>query len=339
MWALFAGNTGNADFENYNVYYSYYSMHIFDGFWFPDLEKGFSLLMQIANYFGLSYNQFLGIYAFIGLSLIANSILKYSKLKFLPLFLYFFYQYFLDIVQIRNFMLLSIFIFSIRYLVDWYNTNKMASLLKYIACILIAVQFQITGLFFLLAVFVKKISNIRLAKRITLVTVLLFAFSPYILKIAITVFNDSRYIIYFNNSTSVKGVLFIVFYIFSGVLIINCLNNRIQGDQEKGVGASLFSNVVLKFNILLITSIFLFSITPDFIRIYRNVQVLNYIMLTHCMKPTKISLKPRNFLSSTSFILFFILSAYSFLWLQNVNGVILPILSNNMFFNFIKINN
>ncbi|MGH2083150.1 EpsG family protein [Aerococcus urinaeequi] len=337
MWILFAGNTGNADYDNYMIYYQYYGIHIFDGSWIPDLEKGFGLMLQIANFIGLSYNQFLGVYSFIGLTLIGNTIIKYAKFRFMPLFLYFLYQYFLDVVQIRNFMLLSIFIFSIRYLVDWYSTNKKSSLIKYIVCIVVCIQFHIIGLLFLLAIFVRNIKNAKLLKMVTTVTLILMAIRPLVFGVARVFFNDSRYGTYFNNTTTLSWIIFIIVYTFVDLLIIKNLNDRIQGDIEANTESRLFSGIVLKFNILLILTIFLFSLSPDFVRIYRIVQVLNYVVLTLCIKPNRISLNPKNIILTSSFIMLYISSLYSFLWLQNLEGVVLPILSENLFFDLLKL--
>lgn len=333
MWFLFSGNTGNSDYDNYTGFYRYYDQHTLDALWYPGLEKGFSILMKASNFFKLSYTQFLGAYSFIGLSLIANSMLKYSNFRFLPLFFYFSYQFFLDIVQIRNFMLLAIFIFSLRYLTDWYSTDKKKSLIKYIVLILIGTQMHITGVFFLLPIFTKRISKQKLVVSISTITMLCIMFKPFIMPTFNRILNGSKYDLYLKDQTSFFGSSLMIVYVLIGLIIIKYLYDRIKENENKAKTVLDFAEVTMKLNILMILTIFFFSIRPDFIRIVRNVQVINYIMLAQCLKPRLISLKAKNLLSSTAFILFFLGSTFMFLWFSNIDGVLQPVLTNNIYFN------
>ncbi|GEM_PF-1891993 len=332
MWMFFAGNRGNADYENYLVYYNFYSLHIFDGVWYSDLEKGFSLLMKLSNFFNLTYSQFLGIYSFIALFLISNSILKYSKLRFITLLLYFSYQFFLDSVQIRNFMLLAIFLFSLRFLVDWYSNDKKSSLVKYVLLVIISSQFHITGLFFILPVFFKRIKLKKMFYIVTTITIFMFSIKNYILSYFSSALTDTRYSSYLEEPTTFAGSLLIIVYVTVGLYIIKQLHERIL-EESISINNIVFSELTIKFNILLILTIFLFSIRPDFIRIDRNILVLNYIVLTLCLKPFVISLKPKHLISSALFMVFFMASTYAFLWFSNIEGVIKPLFENNIYFN------
>lgn len=332
MWLLMAGSTENVDYNNYLMFYNFYSNNIFNLTTFPGVEIGFSLLMKLTNLIGLSYNGFLGVYALLGLCLLGESVKKYSNIKYLPILFYLFYQYFLDAVQIRNFLAMAIFIYSIRYLVNYCTTNQKKDLFMYILSILFAASFHITALYYLIFIFLVKITNKKLLISFSIVTITLYVFRSQLLSLIALVLNDTKYIAYLYNPTALYGVVFYTIYIYASIFITLKIRSRILNSDKTAPFVLQFSSLTVKINIAMILTIFLFSFRPDFVRLYRNILFLNYILIAISMNPGKISINRNNLLTTILFFLYFLCSAYVFLWFSNLEGMVWPLLEMNKYF-------
>lgn len=141
-------NTQNPDFNAYQLNYNTPSV--------KGVEFGYYFLVKIFNFLGFSYSTFRMILSIIGILLIDQTVSKLIKNKSPFYLLYFIYPFFMDVVQIRNFLAMALFIFSAPYL----TSNKKTDLLKFLVIMFIASSIHLISVFYFpLAFFVKFFKN------------------------------------------------------------------------------------------------------------------------------------------------------------------------------------
>lgn len=139
------GNTDNPD----SIIY----MNAYNSSSFYDKDVGFGAMMYISKLAKLTYNQFKLIVSIIGLLLIHFTAKRIVKNEFLFFLLYFIYPFFFDVVQVRNFLAMSLFLFSIPFILKGGKINILLSLFF----ILVAASFQKIALVYLPVVFLSRI--------------------------------------------------------------------------------------------------------------------------------------------------------------------------------------
>lgn len=336
MWILFGWNTGNADYFNYQHIYK--SIDLYGRY--KGVEFGYEFVCRIAVAIGLSYNGFLVFYSFIGLSLITSTARKYTNNLSFVFVLYFIYPFLLDIVQIRNFMSMAIIIYATRYLVA--DTKK--DYIKYIIFVILASTFHVSAFFYMIFLLVriksrKKLTYVTLA--ILIIGVPLTSLLPYI----VNTLHMERYSIYLSFSTSFYAkVLFVVYlgtsialtyYGYRGIrkkkyqLELHELDTKIENQIE-------FAEVVMKINIVILVVYVFILIDVDFIRLYRNILPLNYILFSMTKPKNKITKSAKKFVHSWCVFAFVTLSSFAFIFLRTYQGVVYAIFKNNSIIDFFK---
>lgn len=322
MWVLFAGNQDNADYSNYE--YIYNSVDYTGAY--SAVESGFELLMKLSVYFGFSYQFFLMIYSSIGLILIINSLKAYTNNVNVVLGLYFIFPFMLDIVQIRNFMSMAILIYSFKYLLE---VSKGATL-KYIFAILIASQFHVSSIYYLLFILIKYISVKKTIYISIGVTIAGFILQSTILNFVLQILKMERYSLYFANTTPLYGIALFLLYYLAVLLLLKISINKNSNSQQL-----FFSNIVLKANILLFPTLILIVQDIDFFRLLRNMMVINYVVFCFNFSFQRISLEKEKTMFGTIILLFVSISAYIFIYAQTFESVVVKIFTENYFLNLL----
>ncbi len=268
MWILFAFNTYNSDYEGYSFFYDYFAFHKS----YPGIEIGFSSIMRLCNYFGLSFQQFLMVYSGIGVILIGKFIWNYSNRPILVMGLYFLYPYIFGITQIRNFLAACILLVALTFL--YKDDGK--SLLIYFGLILLASTFHIASMFYLIFYLarldVKKIKRIIAFLLMGGAAMTLIALNnPKLLS-----FISPKLLIYFSHSTRLETkIFFLIFYVcvvFLTDYLVKTINERkLKTDIDN------FSLFCCKINYLSCILYPFFWISMDFERLEYNIIVLFYI--------------------------------------------------------------
>jgi hypothetical protein len=114
LWILFGWNTFNPDYYNYLSWYN--DVQYSSGLFTQGKDFGYNLLMKVTQLIGLEYSGFLIVVSIIGLLLIHSTIKRYAMSDSYVYLLYFIYPFLLDVVQVRNFIMMSILIYSVRFL-------------------------------------------------------------------------------------------------------------------------------------------------------------------------------------------------------------------------------
>lgn len=155
MSFLMSGNSDGADVVAYRLIYEQGAGKL------SFLDAGYELIQNISRqYLHLGFYGFRLFVTLLSLCLIYSTIKYYGIRAHLPVALYMCYLFFMDTIQLRNFIAMAIFIFSIRYL----PKDGVKNILVYVLCNLIGASIHIaflSTLFFL----IYKIRNKKLVNK------------------------------------------------------------------------------------------------------------------------------------------------------------------------------
>lgn len=287
---LMFGNTYNADMNLYIINYE----NILESSYKGEFEIGYQLLAKISANLGLSYRQFLLIISILGLGLISSTIKLFTHRISYVLGLYFIYPFIWDVVQIRNFLAMSIIIYGMRYLI---SENK--NYYKYIVCVLIASTVHMSSLFYLFLVLVK-INNIRkLSIGLIFTVIISIFFMPQILNILSNIVPQIKMQAYTQTETSIlTKSLGIGYYIYLVILVKISVDiiNKIDSKGSKSLRYTkkytygkffikkktkdIDPESILKICIISSLALYFFINNLNFIRIYRNLYIIYYILFS-----------------------------------------------------------
>lgn len=165
---LMGGVTNNPDYLNYQYIYDYN---------IPGLELGFSMLMDSARSLGFSYNVFRLIVIFVSLLFVNKFLNNLNVKKDLYWIIYIPYLMILDSIQIRNFLMISLVLFGLKYLIE---NNNLKNNVIFLVIVIISSSIQKLGLFYLLFPFF--LFFLRKGKHIFVYIFIIFFFSILFVK-------------------------------------------------------------------------------------------------------------------------------------------------------------
>jgi len=144
LWGLMGANTQNPDIYAYQISYADTRL--------GSLEVGYWALKRLFFSFGFEYAAFRMIISALGILLIHHTVKRLTDNCSAFYLFYFIYPFMMDVVQIRNFLAMAIFIFAVPYLMS----DRKRDILKYLLLIIIAASVQTMAIFYLpLLVFIR----------------------------------------------------------------------------------------------------------------------------------------------------------------------------------------
>lgn len=276
---LMGGQLSNPDFEIYNNIFLRN---------FYDKDPGFGCILAFLKFLGFGQNNFrIGI-AILGLFLISFTVFKYTNKRTAFYLLYFLYPFFFDIVQLRNFLVMSILIFSIQLLT---NKNFKNNLL-YVILIFLAFTIQKIAIVYLPLLFIDNISIKNNKKHFfTLIilisivvglnkNILLLIVNNFLLPLSSNIEGLENYT---QVNTNMGWIIFWCEQIFSYLLvkyIYNSYKNKLECNMENNSKLK-FIGVIKDINFYMFIFLPLFILDENYIRIIRNIVPLNII--TFCI--------------------------------------------------------
>lgn len=274
-WVLIFGNNNNPDYLIYQRLYQFQSSK----------DAGYNLLAKIFNSVNISYNVFLAIVSFVCLLLIFSTVLRYTNNYSYIFLLYFAYPLMLDAIQIRNFIVMSIFIFAIRYLEEY----SIKNILKYIFLICIASSFQITGLIYLPIVFFVKMDNSKIKKTIFYILIIIGGIFSVFRKSLLNYFGlfvthfigEERGSTFFEVKTNFGFLLpWFIQIMIIGIVIYSA--NYIVNNKKNEISKLEFQFIKILKSISLYSILFFpfYMFNMEFVRFSRNIFILYYIYIT-----------------------------------------------------------
>lgn len=319
MWLLFGWSY---DIYDYSNYYEYFVNS-------PDLiELGFvNILYNHINYLFFtnewSFIDFRILYAFVCLSLLYIVAYKYSKLPNVVIILYFICVYFVDIVQMRNFIayLICFFGFSFLYKSSFTKRLPYALLVALASTIHIATSFY---LIFLCASTKKKLP----LDKVFILTSIAALFLPKIIELLIKVLglhiHDTLF--YYSIYALIPGTAIILF----NILIVSSFSYSklfYYDRTSKLIGYSWKSdNIVYNCNVLLLFLMPFLYMSAVSIRLERNFIIINLIYIINKIARNHFRI------TNTQMILFLIYIVFNFIYFVYSRDVINGILNNNLAF-------
>jgi hypothetical protein len=287
MWILFWANTKNPDYFNYVELYNsiQYGAPVFGE---GDVEVGYRLLMKLGVVIGLNYELFLSILIFFSYLLIHITVKKFNFNYNYVYLLYLFFPFFLDVVQIRNFLATSIFIFSAKYLYE----NTVKSRVIYVILIIAASTIHFSSILYLPMLLInlrrknRRVQAIAIFSILSSIIVLLNNKQiPYINEIVSLMSSNDRVFDYLELHTNwgfllywfIQIVSFLMMF-YSRKLIRKNINSVIHTENANSIEkAVLFVELVYMINLIAFIYLPLYTIASTFTRLMRNILILNYI--------------------------------------------------------------
>lgn len=326
MWVLFWGSQGIADQAIYMFRYS----RIGDltlSVW--DYEFGFRFLMKIASQAGLNYRQFLMVVSSLGLLLIVSTVKKLSPKPQIVYALYFIFPLMLDIVQVRYFLAMSIFIYALRFLIKPSPKN----ILNYVALIVVASLFHFTLLFFVGVIFFVFMKENILLRIILIVTIAgLFLSYTGFLSTAVDLLTFAipfeMLETYFLRKVRF-GFLEKFFVQISVILIMEFYYRYIKSRNS----FDAYCNIVRNLNIISLILFPLYIYDVNFFRLFRILYIPNYIVISLAIDRSNTTKRFQLILLS----IFLALSLFMYhIFLNSRESVFWPLFENNFVFNLLN---
>ena len=341
---VMGANTNNAD------YYSYEDLFNLQP---NSVEAGFLLIIKLFNFVGLNYVAFRLILAIVGILLIHQTVKKITDNFSCFYMLYFIFPFFIDAVQIRNFLAMSIFIYAVPCLMD----DNLKNRIKYILLIILASSIHISAITYLIFLLVNKVKKNVLIKYLFILVIMSMVILSLNRSIFIIIVGNllnyieslSDHIQYYGEVLTRWGYLFywgvqLSFTYITKILSKEKLNfskeSMSVGKREMQTGESIkkedivnnFCEFIFWVNVISLIFMPTYVIQIIYFRFYRNIIPLNYIAIISKLKylPQK-SLKKRIItiaLIGLSIALFFI-DIYNPFRI----GVVDAIFKNNWIFN------
>ncbi len=283
---IFCGNNENPDYVGYKFKYDSIKNHNATDFVFSNPYIGFNMLQFICHAIGLNYQAFLFIVALLGYALIINTLHYFHANMSYVLLLYLFYPFFYDVIQIKNFLAMSIVIYSIRYLLN----NTKSATLKYVVLIILASLFHIVSVSYLLLLLTKLKRKVPLYILAFLssvsVAILIRLRLINLSSVASILFGDllpQEKFGYFNPVIN-YGFIVIDGIMLYCILILEFISHKLGSISMNVNGICMQKSLQYKLvilmrdcNFLLLIMLFPMSfVNPNFFRIFRNFFILNY---------------------------------------------------------------
>lgn len=291
---IMGANTKNPDYFSYR---SLYFMGSFTG------ELGFLIIIKIFNFFNIEYFVFRLVWTLVGFALIHQTLIKLTENHSAYYVLYAIFPFFIDAVQIRNFMVMAIFIFAFPYLIEDDYKGKI----KYSIAILIASSIHYVSIVYLLFLLINVLKNnlkIRNLYIAFVAVLILISLNHDLYSIIIkTIFSTFALVYsqigYYGNVLTRFGYLFYWVIQVGFIVLVNAILRQLKKNQENELdtspsilkGKSVTLNYIQKFCTVvlwadLISIIFLptYVIHSLFFRLFRNLIPLNYMAIIGSLK-------------------------------------------------------
>lgn len=273
MWLLMWGNTTSSDRISYIIMYNQIKGVTSS----LPVEMGYQKMMLFMKALGVQFQVFLAFFSGIAYILITKTVFRYSKNPALVLTFYFLFPFLLDAEQVRSFLGMSLVLYAIKYLE---KIDKKNICLYCLFCLL-ATTLQYSCVIFLVFLFVK------FGKRTLVIVVSIMTSIFILLKRGYVIFNSIlpkfvyvKLVSYLSGNITIKNIISVVFFLLIFGITIYLILKKKHGE----INSASFYDVILKINIISIAFMPLVLYSDDFTRIPRAILILDYIVISNCIK-------------------------------------------------------
>lgn len=279
-WLIFAFNYDNPDFENYRAMYEYGAVEIDSR-----IEIGYRTITALSRDIGLSFTAFRAVLAAVCFCVIKKTIEKYIQNTTLIIMSYMLYPFLFEAIQIRMFIVSVIIFFSIRYLKEANRKN----VISFFACVLFAVSFQVSAVFFVFMA----IAYVKSEKRVLIASLLITGAEIYI-------FNQSfiqtmistlgflgenfslgmRYVT-FDDSYGRLMWLYLLLDMIT-IFVVSILNHKYSSETALNEHKNNYTNILVKCLYISLITIPLMEIGSSWGRVFRSLLLVIYCAIVSC---------------------------------------------------------
>lgn len=322
MWILMGFNTFNADYLAYNNLYkniSTFGINADHG-----IEIGFRVLMYGFSFFSDDYQIFLCFFSLICIFFLIRVIRLYTKNVSLTLILFLINGFFFNAIQLRSFIAMIIILFGIYVLI---SSDEKKVYFYYILIILTATLFHNTSLYYLVLL------SIKLQKRHIYFIATMILVITMILSTQLQVyFVDTKYTVYFDGDSTQSGIINILMSLY---FCVNLFLVKKISEVGSRISKSNLSKYIFVINILASASIMLLFLNNNFIRITRNINLLNCILYVQFARDVYLKTKLKNYLLILIFFAYIVFSGYYFTFRSSsFESAFLVFFKNNVIFDY-----
>lgn len=334
LWVLFGWNNNNPDYYIYERWYN--EISFYSGFLLEGKDLGYKFLMNITSLFNIDYQGFVIIFSLTGLLLIHSTIRRFAANPHYVYLLYFIYPFLLDIVQVRNFLMMSIIIYSIKHLVEGSNKSK----LKFLMLFLIAFSIHSSAILYFPLVF---INNDRKNNLIAIMPIFIMLFSlivflngnqiPFVQSMISFITGNEYIASWFEKNTDTGFLLFWAMQLITLLMIYISKKIAFKNEGNLSTKELRFINLIFWISIIELIWLPLYMISIEFTRLMRNLFILNYIVFSITNKSLK-SRSIKKFSLKGGYNLLIIIYTLTFFIIQifvpHFEDVVISIFENNL---------
>jgi hypothetical protein len=322
MWMIHWSNNSNVDYVNYVNYFNNINLSTSILDFLSEGELGFYISIWLFKLLQMDYHSYLFLMTGISYWLLVIGLKRINSNLNLVLGLYFFMPYFLDVVQIRNFIGTSIFIWAIPDLISKKYNPKL-----YLFKILLSASFHYIYILYLPLLFYKYLNRRNneyffffFISSLLLITYLNNKKIPFIEEIVSVFTSDDRIFQWLGNTTNLGFLLYwiipITFFLVSFLLFYK------SNQKSNFLNKNLFH-----FNLFLLFQLSFYFYASTFNRLARNLYFFQYSQLAFYNKKNKFQ---GNIILSVFVILIFIIPGYYIYLDYYFESVVIDALSNNI---------
>lgn len=326
MLAVFATVVGNIDNPD-RIFYVDNFEGVRVGGENPSFEPGYQLLASSASILGLDYGAFHFVMTAVALLLIGRTILDLCDQPGLAMFAYLCFPFIWDVTQVRNFYAMALILFSMRYLL----VEQRASPVKYALTILLATMFHITSAFYLLFLLARIRNRFVLWGMLALGAGAYFTLFSELVTSPLLAFIGDKIDVYTTTETSMVTKLSVGTFYATSLLMIWWASRRLAGHGAAApdpavMGAWVISGpLILNMNLIAGLSILPALDNLDFIRLFRNIFLINCIFVINAIR----SRRSGRMTFTLSFLLYLAVTFTGFVVMTSTSDIIGDAIQNN----------
>ncbi len=324
IFLIMVGNTENADMRAYVLEYN----HGLHGN-FALQDAGYSMAQHIIQtYLHLEYWGFKCIMVLLSLILIEKAIKYFNANDNFVWGAYLAYLVFIDTIQVRNFIAMAIFVFSLIY----YAKGGKKNTLIFCALLTIASTFHVLFVYYFFFL-VFKIDDKKIVRNSCIVFGVLLFLVSYITKNSIWgmiagTFLGGRGSRYFSSFTKYSWIGCLLLFLLGLIpFVIDNKNTVALMSEKRG-----FLRIILNLNYCIMPALPLLLMNSNFYRLFRDILILNYIAYSLILEKYRLNSARRMLLLITMWVTVFLWNYCDYSLLNQRKDTIVPIWENNMFF-------
>lgn len=326
LWVLFAFCTDNSDYASYvNQFYVY-------GRSIPHsiANIAYRLMCMLYYYWGLEYENVLMTEATVGLFILLFVSLKYSKNPFWSIVLYTIYPFIIDTTQVRTFFASSFIILGLAV----YSANKRKRDYVFLAvCIMIAALVHVMCFAFLALLLIPLFEKMKWYQWLILIFVIEGLIAINFSRLALLVTSESHVNSFMSKSTSIYSKIFMLAYFALMITGVIWSSHRVYYESDKD---TCFADGIYKANMIMLIFVPLTLVTNDFLRLYRCITILDYILIINGTVATRkrgihdiIHHFPIQYVIQLGAVCFAVLSNFAFISSLYWETVVQPLFTSN----------